>query len=73
MIVLAVNSVVGLFYYVRVISIMFIRPEAGEIELSKSRYSATGRLLIAALSVILVWLGVYPTPLVSIIQKMIGP
>jgi len=72
-IVLAVNSVVGLFYYIRVISIMFIRPEAGEIQLSKSRFSMTGRLLIAALSVILVWLGIYPAPLVGIIQKMIGP
>jgi len=72
-IVLAVNSVVGLFYYIRVISIMFIRPEAGEIQLLKSRFSMSGRLLIAALSVILVWLGIYPAPLVGIIQKMIGP
>ncbi len=73
-IVLAVNSVIGLFYYVRVITTMFLRPDAGEIDALKLRPSPrTGRVLIAALSVILVWLGIYPAPLVSIIQKMIGP
>lgn len=56
--VIAVNSAVGLFY----ISIMFMRPEAGQIKPSKARYSMTGRLLIAALPIILVWLGIYPAP-----------
>ena len=72
-IVLAINSVIGLFYYIRVISIMFIRPEAGEIKLSGQRPSRTGCFLIAVLTIILVWLGIYPAPLVSIIQKLMGP
>ncbi|MEN6617177.1 MAG: NADH-quinone oxidoreductase subunit N [Syntrophorhabdus sp.] len=71
-IVLAISSVIGLFYYMRVISIMFVRPEDPAIVPVTARRSGCVGFLVAALAVILVALGVYPAPLIVIIQRMIG-
>jgi NADH-quinone oxidoreductase subunit N len=67
-IVLLVNSAIGLFYYLRVIAVMYVRePETG---VTVPARLLTGGLVLAALFVILVWLGVYPTPLLEMIQTI---
>ena len=70
-IVLVVNSILGLYYYLRVISVMFLRSPTGATKISL-RPSRAGRLVVVVLMVLLVWLGVYPASLVSVIEKMIG-
>ena len=66
---LAVNSAIGLFYYLRLIALLF-RPPAGA--------SAPGRpcgrlagVALTALTLALVWLGVYPAPLLQLIRLLL--
>ncbi len=67
-ITLLVNSAIGLFYYLRVIAVMFVRePEPG---VTLPARLLTGGFVLAALFVILIWLGVYPTPLLEMIQAI---
>ncbi len=71
---LVVNSAIGVYYYIRVIITMYsarAEGETAETALSKGAVSLGGGLLLAALTLGLVWLGVYPSPLVSLIQKTI--
>ncbi len=61
--VLIVTSAVGLFYYLRIVVMMYSAPvqsgaPAGRVAL------ATG-VLIGILAAILIWLGIYPTPLLQ--------
>ena len=67
-IILLVNSAIGLFYYLRVIAVMYVRdPESGTT--ARAGLLASG-LVLAALLVVLVWLGVYPTPVLEMIQAI---
>jgi len=67
-IILIVNSAIGLFYYLRVIAVMYVRePEPG---VTVPARLLTGGLLLGALLVVLVWLGVYPPPLLEMIQAI---
>ena len=67
-IILLVNSAIGLFYYLRVIAVMYVRePEPG---VAVPARMLTGGLVLAALFVILVWLGAYPTPVLEMIQAI---
>jgi NADH-quinone oxidoreductase subunit N len=67
-IILLVNSAIGLFYYLRVIAIMYVREP--EPDVTAPAGSLTGSLVLAALLVVLVWLGVYPTPVLEMIQAI---
>ncbi|MDA8326092.1 MAG: NADH-quinone oxidoreductase subunit N, partial [Nitrospiraceae bacterium] len=78
--VLVANSAIGLYYYIRVIITMYSAGAAGPERAEGPEGSAApqgaavplgGSLLLAALTLGLVWLGVYPSPLVSLIQKTI--
>ncbi len=68
-IVLVLSSVIGLFYYLRIVSVMCTRSEG--VAAFLPRVSATGGLLFAALVGLLVWFGVYPEPLLRLIQGTI--
>jgi NADH-quinone oxidoreductase subunit N len=62
-----VNSVIGLFYYLRIIVAMFSLSEAtGAMTLRSSRSS---NAVLAALVILLIWLGVYPGPIIDIIRS----
>jgi NADH-quinone oxidoreductase subunit N len=67
-IILLVNSAIGLFYYLRLIAVMYVRePEPG---VTFPVGMMTGGLVLAALLVVLVWLGVYPAPVLEMIQAI---
>ena len=67
-IILLVNSAIGLFYYLRVIAVMYVRdPEPGTTARAGLLASS---LVLAALLVALVSLGVYPTPVLEMIQAI---
>ena len=68
-IVLVVNSVIGLFYYLRVLTPMFTQREPGS-EAEEFRFSATGCLVICVLAVLVAWWGVFPSSLVGLILSM---
>lgn len=72
-VLLVVNSVIGLFYYLRVIVVMAaderrdVRPTENAQALPVSY--ADG-LVLAALSGCLFWLGLYPAPLIRLVQAI---
>ena len=69
-IILVLNSAIGLFYYLRVIVIMSARP-SGE-GMPAARLSPAGGLALVILAVLLIWLGVFPGPLIDILHSVAG-
>ena len=70
-IVLVVSSGIGLYYYLRVIATLFRpAPERGRRLAVAPSVSLAGGLALAGLLVLLVWLGVYPSPLIQMIQTV---
>jgi len=68
-VVLAINSVIGLFYYLRIIVVLFTRSGAENPALQRT--SRSGSLVLAILAILLVWLGTYPGPLLDIIKEVV--
>ena len=68
---LLATSAIGLFYYIRVILVMFTRREASRPEqrLGASYLSGT---VLAALCAALLFVGMYPTPLIGIIRDTVA-
>ncbi len=71
--VLAISSAIGVFYYLRLIVAMFARPE--EVESGEGRVlpssSALDRIVLGFLLAILLYLGLYPGPLIEVLQKLL--
>jgi NADH-quinone oxidoreductase subunit N len=71
-IILVVNSAIGLFYYLRIVVAMYQSPDeekrAGKALDAAPSLSLTDRVVLAVLMVLLVWLGIYPAPLIRMIQ-----
>lgn len=73
LIVLVLGSVIGVFYYLRVVITMFRRdPELESEPVSLPSLSVAGGALLTVLTVLLIGLGLYPVPLLSIIERMLG-
>jgi NADH-quinone oxidoreductase subunit N len=66
-IALIVGSIIGLFYYLRVIVAICTPAPEGAAAYAGAVPQAGGATL-AVLTLVLIWLGVYPTPLVHLIQ-----
>ncbi|MFA5072734.1 MAG: NADH-quinone oxidoreductase subunit N [Nitrospirota bacterium] len=68
-IILVINSIIGLFYYLRIIIALYSAPrEAEAIRVGKT---ISGHAVLAGLLIVLIWFGVYPGPLIAVIQKTI--
>jgi NADH-quinone oxidoreductase subunit N len=68
-VILTVNSALGLYYYLRIIVALYTR---GKEEMTAApALSLSGSAVLAGLTVLLVWLGVYPVPVIQMIQKMV--
>jgi NADH-quinone oxidoreductase subunit N len=72
---LVLNSVIGLFYYIRVIAVMFAPAEAEDQPTSRKvlhpALSFASGATMAVLALLLVWIGIYPTSLVHLIQGLL--
>ena len=68
-IVLAINSVIGLFYYLRILVSLFAH--SGDDYPIHSETSRSSGIVLAVLTVLLVWLGVYPGPMIDLIKTTI--
>jgi NADH-quinone oxidoreductase subunit N len=62
---LIINSVIGLYYYLRVITILF--SQAGETDLPS--LTLTGNVTLAVIGLIILLLGIYPGWLINIIVR----
>jgi NADH-quinone oxidoreductase subunit N len=65
-IILVVTSVAGLFYYLRIVVTLYSeRPEqAAPIQM----VAPGGAVVLAVLTILLIWFGVYPEPLLNLIR-----
>jgi NADH-quinone oxidoreductase subunit N len=72
--VLVVTSVVGLFYYLRILVAIYKTPsETGKaVPATLPSLSRSGNLALAGLTVLLVWIGVYPGPFLDAIQRAVS-
>jgi NADH-quinone oxidoreductase subunit N len=68
-IILVATSAVGLVYYLRLVAAMYVQPPQVEGSAVAPSLSLAGSLLLAALMLLLVWLGVYPAPFIDMIQS----
>ena len=70
-IILVATSVIGLFYYLRIIVAMYTRPEAEEEPLVVPRLpSPAETVVLVMVAGLALWLGVYPSPLLHIIPGL---
>src|SRR4029450_7512915 len=68
-IVLVVTSVAGLFYYLRIVVALYsAAPERAPIQI----VSRGGAFILVVLTVLLIWFGVYPAPLLNLIRTTTG-
>lgn len=73
LVLLVVNSVVGLFYYLRVIVAMFTEPGLGDGRARKGSarsVSYADGVVLTALSGLLFWVGLYPEPLIRLVRTL---
>jgi NADH-quinone oxidoreductase subunit N len=69
-IILIVNSAIGLYYYLRIVVAMY-RNASPEVSAAIPSLSLVGSAALAGLTLLLVWLGVYPAQLIRMIQTVI--
>ncbi len=68
-VILVVSSVAGLFYYLRIVVTLYADPTEARVQADGLPWS--GILVLALLGILLVWFGVYPTPLLNLIHKTV--
>jgi NADH-quinone oxidoreductase subunit N len=72
LIVMMVTSGIGLFYYLRIVVAMFMESAADtSTGRERSHVPVVAGLTLSALTVALIWLGVYPAPLIRLIRIMV--
>lgn len=69
---LVLGSVISIFYYLRVIVAMYMRPEeAAQTAPIVPRVSILAGATLTALVVIVLWLGIWPAPVLEIIRTAV--
>ncbi len=66
MLVLVITSGIGVFYYLRVLVVMYSRPEREPAFTP----APAGLGVLTVLTVTIVWLGVYPSPLMALLRQL---
>lgn len=65
-IILVVTSIAGLFYYLRIVVALYSIPPEHPVPIEI--VPRGGAFILAALAIVLIWFGVYPAPLLNLIQ-----
>ncbi|MBI4526486.1 MAG: NADH-quinone oxidoreductase subunit N [Deltaproteobacteria bacterium] len=68
---LVVSSAIGLFYYLRVIVALYMQPPADAPIPEFPPVSLSAGAAIAVVTVLLIWLGIYPDPVIAMIEAMV--
>jgi len=69
-VILVATSVTGLFYYLRIVVALYADPTEHAAPVLAASRSAS--LVVAVLALLLIWFGVYPTPLLNLIRTFTG-
>ncbi len=71
-VILVAASAIGLFYYLRVVVTMYSAPaQVAEVTVSAPYLSLGGGIVLGILTILLVWLGIYPASLLQIIEAAV--
>jgi NADH-quinone oxidoreductase subunit N len=70
-ILLVVSSTLGLYYYLRIVVAMVSQADDG-VASNSPAVPFMGGLALTLLTVLLVWFGVYPAPLLRLIQNAVA-
>jgi NADH-quinone oxidoreductase subunit N len=70
-IMLAVNSIIGLYYYIRIVAILFDRTESSLPQLHPSGYFGS-LVILVILVVLLVWFGISPQGMIGLIRGLMS-
>ena len=65
--ILVITSVAGLFYYLRIVVALYPPPDHAPVQ----AVSRSGAAVVVALSVLLIWFGVYPAPLFRLVRTTV--
>lgn len=68
-IILAINSAIGLYYYLRIVVQMFSK---SDIETKPAKFSYPTSFALIVLTILLIYFGVYPAGIMSLIKSMVG-
>jgi NADH-quinone oxidoreductase subunit N len=68
--VLAVSSVIGLFYYLRTVALLYAAPSPEAAAKPPLRSPTAGALALTALTLALIWAGLYPGGLIGLIRAV---
>jgi len=70
-VMLVVNSAIGLYYYIRIIVVMYSeREKAAEAAPSVPSFALGGGIILAVLLLLLIWFGVFPAGIMDVIKSM---
>ncbi len=69
---LVLTSVVGVFYYLRVVVAIYSPPADTTESLPAFHVPASSAIVLGALGVLLVWLGVYPAQFLQLVDSAVG-
>lgn len=72
LVVMMITSGIGLFYYLRIVVAMFMQDEAASPASVPSGVPITAGIVLAALTVLLVGIGVYPAPFIALARSMLA-
>ena len=70
-VLLALNSVIGLYYYIKIIAVMFDKPTGTEAPALHPRLYWGNLMTVFILTVLLIWFGVYPEGLIGLIREFL--
>lgn len=82
LVLVVVNSTIGLYYYLRIVVAMYRTPEdksgeaatgitSAESPVAAAPVSLVGGVVLAALTLLIVWLGVYPATFMRVIEAAV--
>jgi NADH-quinone oxidoreductase subunit N len=71
LVVLVVNSAIGIYYYLRIVVAMYSQPGDEGVRHMETM-PVGGGIVLSVLTVAVIWLGVYPSPLLALIRLAIS-
>jgi NADH-quinone oxidoreductase subunit N len=71
--VLAASSVIGLYYYIKIIAVMFDKAKGSDAIALRPRLYLINLVTLVVLSVLMIWYGIYPQGLITRIKVFLKP
>jgi NADH-quinone oxidoreductase subunit N len=72
LVLLVLSSVLGVYYYLRIVLLIFAKPDAKDAPLPTVHLTSVARVALLAATVVTILLGVYPAPLLRLVQALIS-